>query len=108
MAEVLKVGQLIRPSLDIRDRFDNPANVDGVPVWTLSDPTLGILEVAPDGMSAIFRARRTGQGQINVAADADLGEGVRQITGVLDLTVLAAEATLIRFSVGPAEEDPSA
>jgi hypothetical protein len=108
MAEVLQVGQLIRPSIDIRDRFENPAAVDGVPVWTLSDPTLGILEPAADGMSAVFRARRVGTGQVNVTADANLGEGVRTITGVLDVTVLAAEAQVVRFNVPPPELDPSA
>jgi hypothetical protein len=108
MAEVIRVGQLIRPSIAITDRFGNPAAVDGVPAWTVSDPTLGVLEVAVDGMSAIFRARRTGQGQINVAVDADLGEGVQTITGVLDVTILPAAAAVIQFNVPPAEEDPTA
>lgn len=107
--ETLKVGQLIRPALDVRDRFGNPAAVDGVPAWTPpTSPTHGILEVAADGMSAIFRARGTGQGSFTVTCDADLGEGVRSITGILSYTVLAAEATVINFNVGPAEEDPSA
>ena len=107
--ETLKVGQLIRPSLDIRDRFGNPAAVDGVPVWSgPTDPSHGVLEVATDGMSAIFRARGVGQGSVTVTVDADLGEGIRQVTGILSYTVLAAEATVVGFNVGPAEEDPGA
>ncbi len=71
----------------------NPAKVDGAPVWEASDPSILSLAVADDGLSAdIATDGPLGTCQIKVTADADLGQGVRSITGVLDVEVIAAEA----------------
>lgn len=74
-----------------------PATVDGVPGWSVSSPVLATLEVAPDGLSAYVFAGQPGVGQVLVSADADLTSGVREIIGVLDLTVVAAEAATLEL-----------
>jgi hypothetical protein len=81
----------------------NPAAVDGIPVWevTSGDATL---EVAEDGLSCYLVS---GEANVNsviiVKADADLGEGVAEITDTVDLAVVAASASSLGLVVGTAE-----
>ena len=82
----------------------NPAKVDGVPEWSVSDGALLALEVAEDGMSATVTAvGPLGIGQVLLKADADLGEGVKEITGLLDVEVIASEATVAIVAAGAPE-----
>ena len=63
------------------------------------------LEVAPDGTSAYaIAAGPLGTCQVSVTADADLGEGVVTITGVLDLEVVGSQAT--SFVITPGAPEP--
>ena len=96
--------QKVALSIDPRTAAGNPASVDGVPVWTSSDPDIVALEVAEDGKSAVATAAGgLGAAQVSVVADADLGEGVRELTGVLDIEVLAAEAVELGITAGTPE-----
>lgn len=91
-------------ALEARSAAGNPTTVES-PAWSTSDENL--LEVTPsaDGMSAVVRAKGpVGTAQLRVDADADLGEGVRQISGTLDVEVLAGDAAAIELRAGPAEE----
>ena len=85
--------------LQIVDSFGNPAQVDGTPTWTLSDPNGVDLVAAADGGSAVLRsldgALRTVQVQVN--ADADLGAGVETIQGVLDVEFIGGKAAAINI-----------
>jgi hypothetical protein len=82
----------------------NPAKIDGVPVWNNSDPSIIDLAVAADGMSAVATTvGPLGTCQISVIADADLGTGVRPITTIGELTVVAAEATTLGLKMGTPE-----
>ena len=96
-----KVQMLIDP----RDAGGNPARVDGVPVWSLSDADHGVVTTAADGLSAEFVPDGTlGTVQVMVKADADLGTGVRELTGLLDIAIEAGEAVTlaVNASVVPA------
>lgn len=77
------------------DAAGNAASVEGVPVWSSSDETIVLIaDVAADGLSAFAVAvGPLGTAQVNVSADADLGEGVTTLTGVLDIQVTASAAT---------------
>lgn len=81
----------------------NDAKVDGIPAWEVlsGDATL---EVAEDGLSAYLVS---GEANVNsviiVKADADLGEGVAEITDTVDLAVVAASASNLGLVVGAAE-----
>jgi hypothetical protein len=75
------------------DKRGNSARLDGAPVWVSSDPTLLTITAEADGMSATGVAvGPLGKLTVSVTADADLGEGVRELTGVLDVEVVGAEA----------------
>jgi hypothetical protein len=84
----------------------NPAPVEGPPVWSVSDPTVGAVTVAADGLSAKFvTTGKLGLCQVNVSADADLGPGVKTITGVLEVEVVASEAANLGVTAGtPADK----
>jgi hypothetical protein len=78
--------------------------VDGVPAWSSSDPAK--VEVAPsdDGLSCVAKALNNGTVQINVSADADLGDGVRALIGTLDLEIVSGEAETLGIVVGAPRE----
>lgn len=82
----------------------NPARVDGTPAWDVSDQAIVFLAVDPDGLSAVATTSGPlGTCQVSVSADADLGSGVRSLTGILDITVVAAEAASIGILAGTPE-----
>jgi len=77
-----------------------PARVDGVPGWAVTNPSVASLQVAPDGLSADVFGVSPGDATVMVSADADLGSGVREITGSLQVTVVEAEATALVLEAG--------
>jgi hypothetical protein len=82
------------------DAKGNPAALDGVPVWTPSDPAVTVTP-SPDGLTArIDAVGPLGNFQVTVTADADLGEGVTELAGILDVEVVASEAVSLTFAVG--------
>lgn len=98
----IKVTQSLPLSIAITDKFGNPAQVDGAPSWSLTDPSKGSLVASDDGMSAVFTpAGPLGDVMVQVSADADLGEGVKSILGELPVSILAGEAVSVSISAGP-------
>ncbi len=81
-----------------------PAPVDGVPVWASSDETVVTVAPSEDGMSAVINTVAAGVARVTVTADADLGEGVSEITGVTDdLNVTVgpnSEASVLTLTIG--------
>jgi hypothetical protein len=84
MALILTDEQKVKLSVGFFTKAGNPAKIDGLPTWASSDPS--IITV-----------------QVTVSADADLGEGTRLITGVLDIEVRAAEAVSANIAAGTPE-----
>lgn len=68
--------------LEIMDAQGRPARVDGVPVWASSDETVVSVVAGADGMSAVIDTVAPGTARVTVSADADLGAGVVELTGV--------------------------
>lgn len=101
MAVVLTNDQKVSVAIQPVDRFGNVAKVDGIPVWSVSDPGIGALEAAADGLSAVFTtAGPLGVVQIQVQADADLGGGIKPLVGTLDIQVEAGEAVSLGLVAG--------
>lgn len=101
MALVLTDVQKVQLSISPTSAAGNPAPVDGVPVWASSDETVLVVTASEDGMSAeAVTTGKLGKAQVNVSADADLGEGVKTITGVLDVEVKVSEAVSLTVSAG--------
>ena len=85
----------------------NPAKVDGVPVWASSDESAISVTPAADGFSArIDSVGGLGKFQVTVKADADMGEGVKELTSVLDIEVIASEAAQGAFEVAVYDNEP--
>jgi len=103
MALILTDEQKVQLSIQPVTAAGNPARVDGAPTWLVSDDTILSLLVAEDGLSASAWAIATGtlgSSQVSVTADADLGAGVRPLSAVLDVQVIAAEAVALSINVG--------
>jgi hypothetical protein len=99
----LKVNQSLPLSIAIKDSFGNPARVDGLPVWALTNEALGSIVVSADGMSATLSPSGViGMCDVQVRADADLGEGIREILGVLNMEFIAGDAAIVEISAGVA------
>lgn len=80
----------------------NPASLDGAPIWTVTEGD-ATLEVAEDGLSAfLVSGAADTNSKITVSADADLGEGVINITDTIDLAVVAAMASGLGLVIGTA------
>lgn len=103
---VLKATQQVEINLAVTDRKGNPAKVDGVPNWLSSALDIVTVHQSPDGMSAVAVANQIGTAQIRVEADADLGDGVVPIVGVLDVEVLAGDAAVIVLNPGQPVDQP--
>jgi hypothetical protein len=96
----LQQGQNAALKLAIKDIGGNPAKVQDDKVeWAMSDDTLGVLEIAEGGMSALFKPNgKVGALKIQAKGDADLGEGVKEIVGEIDIEVLGGEAVVMELS----------
>lgn len=82
----------------------NAAPVDGIPVWEVSDTSLLSVVPSEDGLSAVVTAvGPIGLAQVSVKGDADLGEGVVEIVGILDVEVVASSATTFALTPGVPE-----
>lgn len=95
----MKATQTLQLAIAIKDAQGNPALVDGAPVWSVTDQTLGAVIAAADGMSAVFTpAGPLGSCAVQVNADADLGAGVNTLVGELAIDIVAGEASTIAIS----------
>ena len=80
-----------------------PAKVDGVPQWTVASGDSQVVPAA-DGLSAVLvSSDNPGETDINVSADADLGEGVETISDVIKLHVEGARAAALGLTSGTPE-----
>lgn len=89
------------------DAKGNPAPIEGAPVWSVSDPALlTVTALEPDGLTALVVAvGPLGAAQVLVSADADLGEGVTTIGGLLDVDIVAGQAVSLEIVAGvPSEQ----
>lgn len=73
--------------------------------WASSDPAVAeIFEDENDEKKATVKARGVGSYTISASADADLGDGVKMITGQDTGKVVAGEAVNVGFTAGPVRE----
>jgi hypothetical protein len=97
-----KVGLSVHPV----DAKGNPAQLQGDPTWSVADPTIATITPVPtEGTSyrADLLPGKLGTTQVNVSGDADLGEGVTTITGLLDVQVVAGQAVSLEIEAGTPE-----
>jgi hypothetical protein len=96
-----KVQYTISPTTD----EGNPARIDGIPQWESSDTNIVTVAPAGDGMSCMaISGTVEGSATVTVTADADLGQGVRNITESQEVRVTLAEAS--KLGLKPGEPQP--
>lgn len=109
----IRIDQIAVLSLGaITDVAGNPASVEGDPVWASTDDGLMTVEADVDEpMKARCTPANSAAGQtVNITAtlDADLGEGVRQVIGVLTFAILGGLASFVELTVESLEDKPAA
>jgi hypothetical protein len=106
MSLILTDSQQVTLTIQPVDKAGNPAHVEGV-AWTTSDTTILTVVAAEDGLSAVAASTgKLGTSQVNVTADALIGDAVAEITGVIDVEVKAGQAVAITIAAGLPEEKP--
>ena len=90
----LPVDDAVKMQVTYVDAEGNPAKVDGPITWASSDETLAEVEVdsVDSSIVTVTPVGPTGQVQITATADADLGDGVRELITVCDISLVAGEA----------------
>jgi hypothetical protein len=80
-----------------------PAKLDGSPSWAVITGNSQVV-VADDGLSAdLISSDDPGDTQVLIKADANLGEGVEEISDTITLTVIGATAKNLGVTVGAPE-----
>jgi hypothetical protein len=97
MLRILTIDQKATVTAVGVDHQENPTPIVGVPTWTNSDPAVGQLQVAADGLSAVFTALSLGTSQVS----ASLGS-IRAKEPV-DFQVEAGAIAALVLTVGPNE-----
>jgi len=83
-----------------------PAKLDGSPSWTVISGSSQV-KVADDGLSAdLISSDDPGDTEVMVKADADLGEGVEEISDVVRLSVIGANAANLGLVAGTPTPKP--
>lgn len=84
--------QMVRVKLTPKTDTGRPAKLDGKPAWEVISGDSKI-EVDEDGLGAnLVSADLPGDTEIIVRADADIGEGVEEISDIIKLSVVGATA----------------
>lgn len=101
MAFMLADTQEVEARIRAVDARGNDARLDGIPQWSSSNEEILLVDADADGMGALIAAvGPLGTAQVQVRVDADLGEGTRELTGILDVEVVAGEAVAIEIVPG--------
>ncbi len=103
MAFILKATQNVDLSVTVTDKKGNPATVQNG-VWTSAGE--GVVTVTDNtNNSATASAVGTpGVATITYTADADLGEGVQEVVGTVDIEVVAGDASVFNIVPGTPTE----
>jgi hypothetical protein len=96
MSSTMSAGTTAEATVMWIDSFGNPAKVDGPTKWESSDDlivTVSATPGPPTNRAQVVSVGPIGPAQIQATADADLGDGVKSITAILDVVVISGQAT---------------
>lgn len=102
----LPIDHTVKMQVSYVDAAGNPAQVDGEVEWFPANPEIAAIEVDPnDGTICKVMPVSIGRTQVSAKADADLGEGVRELLTICDIMIVAGEA--VAGSIQPVgEQEP--
>lgn len=107
MAFEMSASQQVEVTLEAKDKKGNPAKVDGIPEWSTDNSDVLALTPAADGKSCVVAAAGPlGVGSVTLKADADMGAGVVELIGTLEVTITAGQATVVTLTPGEPTEQP--
>jgi len=107
MAATISASQQVKVTVEFRDKKGNPAKVDGKPEWLTDNTDVLALTPGGDGLSCVVAAAGPiGVGIVTLKADADLGSGVVEVVGTLEVNVTAGPATVVTLTAETPEEQP--
>ena len=94
MAATMQVGSYATASVEWKDKGGNTVKVDGPTKWESSNPSVCEATGAPGNpqIANLYAPGGVGAVKIEATADADLGDGVKAVTAVLDIEVISGEA----------------
>src|SRR5262252_1529868 len=108
MSASMRVGTYATVSVEWTDKGGNTVGVEhGTVNWASSDPT--ICTVTPStgnpAIANLYAPGKIGTVQIHATGDADLGEGVKNVTATLAVEVISGEAVAgeITFTQSPGQ-----
>lgn len=105
----MKIQQQFQCTVAFEDAAGNPATVDDPPEWSADPADILTLEPDANGLTVLVKSgTKAGSAQLLCKADADLGAGVTEITGMLAVTVLPGDAVTITLNPGQVEDTPQA
>ncbi len=100
--------QQIKVTLTPKTDTGKPAKLDGKPTWEIVSGN-STATVSDDGLSAVLvSSDDPGDTEFLVKADADLGDGVEEISDVVKLSVVGATAKNLGLTAGTPEAKPTA
>jgi len=103
MAIQLTDIQRVLLSISAIDAAGNTAPIENA-AWVSSNPAVLTVTADASGLSAIAETvGPLGNAQVQVSADARIGEGEVLLQGVLDVEVIASEATALTVAAGTPE-----
>lgn len=83
-----------------------PAAIDGKPSWTVVSGNSQVIQ-SEDGKTGTLRSSdEIGDTQIIVKIDADLGDGVEEVSDIINLKVASATAKNLGLAAGTARAKP--
>jgi hypothetical protein len=106
----LPADKTVKLQIAYVDANNNPAQVDGIITWESSNPEIADVASLPVQQGAegsavqLTPGTAVGECQITATADADLGEGVRHLVTLLDVTVVGGEAVAGTITPAGAQE----
>ncbi|MET0785346.1 MAG: hypothetical protein ABWY25_01400 [Paenisporosarcina sp.] len=106
MALIMTATQECPLEVKFKDSKGNEVPAENI-VWGSSDEAIVKVNANDaEPQKAIAVSVAVGTGQVNVKADARVGTGTNEITGLLVVEILPAEATVVEISAGTPVETP--
>lgn len=100
MSLVMRNDQVVTFAPVFKDSYGNDVDTLGsAPVWALSNPDVGSLEVSEGGMTAVFTPTGVkGSTQVSLLVDADPSEVEEALVGTAEITVLSGKAVVVQLA----------
>ncbi len=103
----LTADQFVTGRVVATDKYGNPATVQGDWTWETTDETIATVEAPSPGVEfTITAVGPDGVATVSGMADADLGDGVVEITAVVSVNVVSGMASTVEVQLDAPQTKP--